>query len=183
MNAKSLPQCPRVLLLVDFINPLDFPGAKELGTGALDAARAARKLRGDLSEAGVPVIYANDNFGSWRSDFNSLVRQLQEGSGISADIAHLLAPRPDDLTVLKPRHSAFFGSPLEILLDLMHVEELTITGLATDICVQMTAMDAFLRDYRIKVPANCTAAESLERKQVALGYMREILRCDIAPSA
>jgi nicotinamidase-related amidase len=171
------------LLLVDFINPLDFPGAEELAPGALEAARATLKLRSAMDEAGVPVIYANDNFGSWRSDFNSLVEQLQEGSGIAAEIAHLLQPRPDDLTVLKPRHSAFFGSPLEILLDLMNVEELIITGLATDICVQMTAADAFLRDYRSKVPADCTAAESQERRQVALHYMRDILKCDIAPMA
>lgn len=171
------------MLLVDFINPLDFPGAEDLSAGALDAAKAALTLRKAMDEAGVPVIYANDNFGSWRSDFNSLVRQLQEGSGTAAEIARMLQPRPDDLTVLKPRHSAFFGSPLEILLDLMNVEELVITGLATDICVQMTAADAFLRDYKIMVPANCTAAESQQRRQAALDYMRDILKCEVSPWA
>lgn len=181
MDSKRLPRSRRALLLVDFINPLDFPGAEDLSAGALDAARAAVQLRQAMDDSGVPVIYANDNFGSWRSDFNSLVKQLQEGSGIAAQIAHLLQPRPDDLTVLKPRHSAFFGSPLEILLDLMGAEELVIIGLSTDICVQMTAADAFLRDYTIMVPANCTAAESQQRKQAALDYMQTILKCDVAP--
>ena len=181
MNAQSLPRSPRALLLVDFINPLDFPGAQDLAPGALQAAAATLALRRQLEAEGTPVIYANDNFGSWRSDFNSLVRQLRESEGTAAEIANMLQPGREDLTVLKPRHSAFFGSPLEILLDLMGVNELVITGLSTDICVKMTAMDAFLRDYRIRVPANCTAAETLGRKDDALGYMREILRCDIDP--
>lgn len=181
MNVQSLPQSRRALLLVDFINPLDFPGAESLGPAALEAAAATRKLRDRLAAEGTPVIYANDNFGSWRSDFNALVRQLRGGAGLPRQIADLLLPRPEDLTVLKPRHSAFFGSPLEILLDLMGVQELVITGLATDICVKMTAMDAFLRDYRIQVPSNCTAAECGQRKEQALVYMRDILRCDIAP--
>lgn len=181
MNAQSLPRSTRALLLVDFINPLDFPGAEELGPGALQAAAETLKLRRGMEESGTPVIYANDNFGSWRSDFNSLVRQLRGGGGPAGELAEMLQPASDDLTVLKPRHSAFFGSPLEILLDLMGVNELVITGLSTDICVKMTAMDAFLRDYRIQVPSNCTAAESSQRKDEALIYMRDILRCDIAP--
>jgi nicotinamidase-related amidase len=183
MNAEKLPRSHRALLLVDFINPLDFPGAEDLTPGALQAAEATLKLRRKLEAEGIPVIYANDNFGSWRSDFNSLVRQLRAGEGPARQLADMLQPAPDDLTVLKPRHSAFFGSPLEILLDLMGVNELVITGLATDICVKMTAMDAFLRDYRIQVPANCTAAESPQRQDEALAYMRDILRCDISPMA
>ena len=182
MHAKDLPRCKQALLLVDFINPLDFPGAQELAPEALSAARATALLRRELRSRGVPTIYANDNFGSWHSDFKSMVRQFMAGSGPSARMAKLLKPGQRDLTVLKPRHSAFYGSPLDIILEKMGVETLIIAGVATDICVQLTAAEGFLRGFRMSVPRDCTAAESLEKKNAALAYMHGILKCDVSPS-
>lgn len=182
MDKQALPRHRQALLLVDFINPLDFPGAQALAPGAVAAAEATARLAKTLRARGVPVIYANDNFGSWQSDFNSMVRTLARGCGPSARITRLLRPRPGDLTVLKPMHSAFFGSPLAILLDQMKTRSLVLAGLATDICVQMTAMDGFLRGYRMHVPANCTAAESPAKKRAALAYMRDILKCQVRPA-
>jgi nicotinamidase-related amidase len=103
--------------------------------------------------------------------------------GPPGEIARLLYPQAEDLTILKPRHSAFFASPLELLLAEMRTRELIICGLATDICVQLTAMDAFLREYRVWVPADCNAAESREAKEAALAYMAGILKCDTTPAA
>ena len=57
-----------------------------------------------------------------------------------------------------------------------------ICGLATDICVQLTAIDAFLREYRVWVPADCNAAESLAAKETSLAYMAGILKCDTTPA-
>jgi len=56
-------------------------------------------------------------------------------------------------------------------------------GLATDKCVQLTAMDAFLREFKVWVPADCTAAESDQAKAASLAYMASILKCDTSPSA
>lgn len=181
MNEAALPRSRRALLLVDVINPLDFPGAQDLAPGALKAAAAAAKLARALRAEGVPVIYANDNFGSWRSDFNTMVRKLQRGTGPSARIARLLKPGKGDITVLKPMHSAFFGSPLDLLLDRMGTRSLVIAGLATDICIQMTAADGYLRGLKMHVPADCTAAESAARKQASLVYMSDILKCNVRP--
>lgn len=69
MGEAELPRSRRALLLIDFINPLDFPEADELAGPALLAARAARQLASAARARGIPVIYANDNFGRWRSDF------------------------------------------------------------------------------------------------------------------
>ncbi|TWO72891.1 cysteine hydrolase [Caenimonas sedimenti] len=181
MVDSDLPKSRRVLLLVDFINPLDFPGAEDLAAPALEAAQATARLARAARGAGLPVLYANDNFGVWRSDFTSMVRQLERRGGTAAQIVKLLRPKKGDLTILKPMHSAFFGSPLEIVLDKMGARSLVIAGLATDICVQLTAGDALLRGYRTAVPADCTAAESEVKKATALAYMREILKCDVRP--
>ena len=183
MAAPKLPRSEKVLLLVDFINPLDFPGGESLAPAALIAARATAELKGRLAKDGVPTIYANDNYGVWQSDFHSLVSSCLGMEGPAGEIARLLYPQAGDITILKPRHSAFFGSPLELLLDEMDARELVICGLATDICVQFTAMDAFLREYRIWVPSDCTAAESTAAWKNSVSYMSAILRCDVRPAA
>jgi nicotinamidase-related amidase len=98
--------------------------------------------------------------------------------GAPAEIARLVYPQAGDLTILKPRHSAFYASPLELLLAEMETRELVICGLATDMCVQLTAGDAFLREFDTWVPADCTAAESTAAKTASLDYMASVLKCD-----
>jgi nicotinamidase-related amidase len=183
LGAARLPPSERVLLLVDFINPFNFPGAERLAPAAVEAARATAGLKERLATEGVTTIYANDNYGVWQSDFHTLVSACLGMNGPPGEIARLLYPQAGDLTILKPRHSAFFASPLELLLTEMESSELIICGLATDICVQLTAMDAFLREYRIWVPSDCNAAESTHAKHMALAYMASVLKCEIAPSA
>lgn len=182
LAAPKLPRSRLVLVLVDFINPLDFPGGEKLAAPAVAAAQATAELKAKLTRRGVPTIYANDNYGTWQSDFHSLVSSCLGMEGPAGEIARLLYPQASDLTVLKPRHSAFYGSPLELLLAEIEARELVICGLATDICVQFTAMDAFLREFRIRVPADCTAAESPQAWKTSLAYMEEILRCDVRPA-
>jgi nicotinamidase-related amidase len=182
LRPARLPPHRRVLLLVDFINPLDFPGAEKLAPAALEAARACADLKKRLADEGTIAIYANDNYGTWQSDFHSLVSTCLGMEGPAGEITRLLYPQAEDLTILKPRHSAFYASPLELLLKEMQAQELVICGLATDMCVQLTAGDAFLREYQVWVPADCTAAESEEMKQASLDYMASVLKCDVRPS-
>ena len=178
----QVPRSRRVLILIDFINPLDFPGAEKLSATALQAARATVRLRDRLDREGVAVIYANDNYGVWQSDFHSLVAHCVGRDDISGKIARLLSPRATDITLLKPRHSAFYGSPLELLLKEMGAEELVLCGVAADICVQLTAADAFLRGFQVWVPADCIASETPQAKAAAVKYMAGILRCDVRGS-
>ena len=182
LHAQRLPESQRILLLVDFINPLDFPGAEKLAAPALKAARAAAALKQRLKAEGVVVLYANDNFGHWQSDFRKLVTDCLGRTGESAEIARLLQPQDDDLTVLKPRHSAFYASPLELLLAEMNTHEIVLCGLAADMCVQMTAADAFLREYRVWAPQDCTAAETDRAHRNAIEYMESVLKCDVRAS-
>lgn len=182
MRAVRLPKSQRVLLLVDFITALDFPGAEKLAGPALDAARATAGLKDRLRQEGVAAIYANDNYGVWQSDFHSLVSSCLGRPGEAGEIARLLYPQADDITILKPRHSAFYASPLELLLAEMDTREVVICGLATDMCVQLTAADAFLREYRVWVPSDCTAAQSEEARSTSLHYMATVLKCDVRPS-
>lgn len=179
---QVLPQCEQALLIVDFITPLNFDGAEHLAPDAVAAARALGSLRQRMVQAGVPVVYANDNYGLWQSNFRAMVAYCLRQPGEVGEITRMIAPGPQDIAILKPRHSAFYGTPLELLLDQMKVERLVLAGLSTDMCVQMTAMDAYVRSYPTWVPADCTAAASPDAKDQALRYMAEVLKCDVRPS-
>jgi nicotinamidase-related amidase len=182
-ESRPLEESHRVLLLVDFINPLQFPEAGALSDAAVQAARQTAALKTRLAAKGVKSIYANDNYGIWQSEFRDVLDYCRHACGPAQQLADLLAPADDDFTVLKPRHSAFFATPLELLLQQMKTRELIVVGLATDICVQITAMDAFLRGFEVTVPHDCTAAESPQRHEASLQHMRTALQVDVVDSA
>ena len=167
------------LLLIDFMNPLDFDGADALAPHAVEAAKRAQALRERMRGDGAPIIYANDNFGRWESDFDAVVESCIARGGASAEMATLLAPQKGDRSVLKPRHSAFFGTPLEFLLDELDVDRLVLTGLAADSCIMFTAHDAYLRGYRVIIASDAVASERSESTERALQQMRTSLKARV----
>lgn len=183
IRTPSLPPSPTVLVLVDFINPLDFDGAQSLAQPALDAARATAALRRRAARDGVQTIYANDNYGVWRSDFKAVWARCNAMRGAPAQIARLLKPRRTDLTILKPRHSAFYSTPLDLLLRQLRCRKLIVAGLAADNCVLFTAMDGYLHGYSLWVPQDCVAAESEDAKASALEHMRRVLKASVRSGA
>ncbi|WP_293188583.1 isochorismatase family cysteine hydrolase [Ottowia sp.] len=96
---------------------------------------------------------------------------MQGAAGHPGRIAALLEPMEGDLTILKPLHSAFHSTPLAHLPRQLKARELIVAGLATDMCVHLTAMDAYMRGYRLWVPRDCTAAESDAARDAALRQM------------
>jgi nicotinamidase-related amidase len=159
------------LLLIDFFNPLDFPGANRLAPFALAAARNVAQLRRRARAAGWPTVIANDHFGQWQSNFAQLAKACLDRGGASEAIARLLWPTADDIIVLKPRHSAFYGTPLEFLLAERSITRLVVTGIATDSCVLFSAVDAYLREFVLWIPGDCSAAKSARWHRRALEQM------------
>jgi nicotinamidase-related amidase len=170
------------LLLIDVINDLEFVGGEKLLTQALPMAAALAKLKARAKTAGIPAIYANDNFGRWRSDFPRLVQYCLGQKIRGKPIVAQLAPDPDDYFVLKPKHSAFYQTNLEILLNYLGVNTLILTGMAADICVLFTANDAYMRDLHLIVPPDCVASQRAEQNQLVLKLMQRVLKAEIKPS-
>jgi nicotinamidase-related amidase len=173
----------RALLLIDFFNPLDFKGGAALARPALRAARNTARLKARLRRARVPSIYANDNFGQWASDFSTLVATCRELDGAPGAMARLLAPQEGDLAILKPRHSAFFGTPLEFLLEELNVRSLVLSGIAADSCISATAHDAHIRKFELWVPRDCTAAEKPAFARAALSQLARMTDASTKPAA
>ncbi|MET1115496.1 MAG: isochorismatase family cysteine hydrolase [Comamonas sp.] len=179
LKQTALPHSPEVLLLVDVINPLDFPTARDILPSAMEAAQAIAHLKARYARQGHSSIYANDNYGTWHSEFRDILAACCELEGERGEMARLLSPAPQDLVILKPQHSAFHSTPLQHLLGKMKAEKLTIVGLAADMCVMLTATDARMQGYKVWVPKDCTAAESVLRKDNALQQLREVFKCSV----
>ena len=171
-----------VLLLVDVINDFDFPRSRDLLRFALPAARRIVALKKRLRARGVPAIYVNDNFGRWQSDFKKQVERCVSDESIGAPVARLLIPSENDYFVLKPKHSAFFSTSLDVLLNYLGARKLIVTGFAGDICVLFTANDAYMRDYELVVPSDCVASETARANRNACQQMKRFLRADVRPS-
>ena len=87
------------LLLIDIINDFDFPEADQLLQYARPMARNLLRLKRRAQKAGVPVIYVNDNFGRWKSDFRRTVEHCaRQGRGRDIPDSFLPRSRPFSVT-------------------------------------------------------------------------------------
>jgi nicotinamidase-related amidase len=170
------------LLIIDMINPMTFEGADQMLPAVSSAAERIAGLKKRLKAARLPVLYVNDNFGKWQSDFHKLVHRCLEGTCRGKPIAQLLHPQDDDYFVLKPKHSGFYATPLELLLQFLGAQQLICTGIAANSCVLYTAADAHMREFDLIVPADCVASRSSEENRIALQHMNRMFKADIRPS-
>jgi nicotinamidase-related amidase len=130
----------------------------------------------------IPSIYVNDNFGRWQSDFQTLVRHCLDEEVCGKPLATILQPDAEDYFVLKPKHSGFYSTALELLLQALGARILILTGIAGNICVLFTANDAYMREYTLVIPADCVASNTARENKSALHLMQSVLKADIRSS-
>lgn len=171
-----------VLLLIDVINDLEFPEAENMIDDAVEMAKKIVVLKERASELKIPAIYVNDNLGRWQSDFQGVIQHCLNDSVRGEPVAKLLNPDKNDYFILKPKHSGFFSSSLDILLQYLEAKTLIITGIAGNICVLFTANDAYMRDFQLFVPSDCVCSNTPAENDFALRQMEKILKVNIAAS-
>ena len=170
------------LLLIDVINDFEFPRGEELFAQAAALAPRIRELKRRTSAEGIPAIYVNDNFGRWQSKFDEIVRHCLEEDVRGRPFVQELVPDECDYFVLKPKHSGFYQTPLEVLLKHLGAERLILTGVSTNSCVLFTANDAYMRDLQLMVPQDCVAACKAEEHDFAMEQMKSMLKAEIKAS-
>ena len=171
------------LLVVDMVSSWDFPDAGALAPAALAIAPRIGAIERRCRSVGVPVVFVNDNRGRWRSEFRELVRASIAESTTGAAIAEQLQPGDDDYSVLKPKHSAFYATPLDLLLRHLRVGRLVVTGVASDQCIVISAAEARMRDYDVVVPRDCIADQTPARTARALRHLADAHGIETTPSA
>ena len=170
------------MLLVDVVNHFEFPDGDRLLRNALPIVAALARLKERARTAGVPVIYVNDNFGQWQSDAGKLLAYCLRSECPARDFVGPIQPDSEDYCVLKPMHSAFYQTPLDVLLRHLNVSSLVLAGLATNSCILCTAHDAKMRDYDLTVVSDCCAARTLKEHQQALEHIRHMADARIVNS-
>jgi nicotinamidase-related amidase len=170
------------LLLIDVINDFEFSGGDALLKLALPVGKNIAHLKRQAKAAGIPAIYVNDNFGRWQSDFRKIVSHCRNDKTKGKPFVELLLPEEDDYFVLKPKHSGFYSTTLDLLLKHLTATNLILTGIAGNNCVLFTANDAYMRDFKLFIPSDCVVSLTEEENRYALMQMEKVLKADINTS-
>ena len=178
----TLPASGTALLLIDVINDLAFDGSDALVAQAEPMAIRLSTLKRRTTAAGIPAIYINDNFGQWRSDFRKTVAHCTSASSPGRRVSRRLRPTARDYFVLKPKHSGFFGTTLDTLLETLRIRRVILTGIAGNICVLFTANDAHMRELKIFAPADCIVSNTAADNDYALRQIQVVLKGNVSAS-
>jgi nicotinamidase-related amidase len=181
-RTTSIPVQGTALLLIDVINDLAFEGSHRLLEQAEPMAARLAALKARATKAGVPAIYVNDNFGQWRSDFRSTVAHCSSPAAPGHRVSRRLKPKASDYFVLKPKHSGFYDTTLETLLDSLGIRRVIVTGMAGNICVLFTANDAYMRGHAVIAPPDCIVSNTVEDNAHALRQIELVLKGRLIPS-
>jgi nicotinamidase-related amidase len=182
MRQVTLPARGTALLLIDVINDLAFAGSEALIDQAEPMALRMAALKRRAVHAGIPVIYVNDNFGQWRSDFRHTVTHCMANSSPGRVVSRRLRPTTRDYFVLKPKHSGFYDTTLDTLLVDLRIKRLILVGIAGNICVLFTANDAYMRGFRLYVPEDCIVSNTPEDNAYALRQIENVMKGHTFPS-
>jgi nicotinamidase-related amidase len=178
----SVPVAGTALLLIDVVNDLAFDGSDAIVAQAEAMADPLARLKRRATGAGVPTIYINDNFGRWRSDFRRTVAHCTARSSPGHRVSARLRPTARDYFVLKPKHSGFFDTTLDTLLETLRIRRVILTGIAGNICVLFTANDAYMREYKIFAPADCIVSNTAADNDHALRQIKMVLKGNVTSS-
>ncbi|MBV8783354.1 MAG: cysteine hydrolase [Gammaproteobacteria bacterium] len=173
MHGSVPDRATSALLVLDMFSDFSFPGGARAARLALPVARRIASLKARLARRKVPCLYVNDNLGRWRSDFPALLRRAAAARG--APLVRLLRPQERDYCILKPKHSGFFDTPLDTILEALRVRRLILCGTMTPQCILFTATDAYVRDYELVVPSDCVLSLTRREQQLALYFLRSVL--------
>jgi nicotinamidase-related amidase len=181
LHGSAPDQHPDALLIIDLISDFEFPDGDRLQRNSKPLIEPLLRLKTRAHAAGVPVIYVNDNRGRWQSDRSSFVAHCMNPKSKGHEIAAALCPERRDYFVFKPKHSAFFATPLDALLKHLGTQRLVLTGVTVEQCILMTAVEAYLRDMEVAVVHDCVAG--LRQRDASERYIEAILHGVLAASS
>ncbi len=162
------------LVLIDVVSHFEFPDGDKILGNALPIAPRLARLKQRARAAHVPVIYVNDNFGQWRSDASKLLAYCLRPGCAGKAFVETIRPDQHDYSVLKPMHSAFYQTPLDLLLRHLGASSLILAGLTTNSCILCTAHEANMRDFNVTVVSDCCAARTTREHKEAIENIREM---------
>jgi len=166
------------LVLVDVLADFGHRNGEALLAAFREAAPTLGAAIASARAAGIPVIYANDDFGTWAGDRGRVLAEARRRCP-EPELIDAVAPQPGDPFLCKPRYSAFDHTPLELVLREREVERVLLGGMSTEGCVAQTAIDARELGFKITVLADACASPHERLEQVALTYLEEVVGAQV----
>jgi nicotinamidase-related amidase len=173
--ARPMPR--RALVVIDMINTYEHEDGELLVESAGKAVPVIARLLERARESGTPVIYVNDNFGQWRSDLRALVDNAVKSE--HGSLVEPIVPDEDAMFVVKARHSIFYETPFGYLLRQEGIEEIVLTGQATEQCILYSALDAHIRHIPVIVPREAVAHIHEDLAEAALRMMELNMEAEV----
>ncbi len=163
-NLSKIKKDKSVLIIIDCQNdfliegaPIECPGGRELYPSILKAREWAHKNN-------IPVIYTKEEHRKERIDFGQELERSEPihclAGSPGVEIVSELEPTESDYVMVKRRYSSFYLTDLEIMLRGLKRDTVIIAGVATNVCVYATALDAQQRDMQAVVLSDCVAGTS-----------------------
>ncbi len=168
---------PAALMVVDMLNPYDHEDADLLKESVAGILPAVCSLIDDAREAGVPVIYVNDNQNDWSAGREQIVEKALDGT--APDLVRPIAPPAGTPFVVKARHSIFYQTQLEYMLRQEEIGQLVLAGQVTEQCILYSALDGYVRHFEIVVPSDCVACIHPGLADAALEMMGVNMRAHV----
>jgi nicotinamidase-related amidase len=174
-------RAPSALVVIDMITTYDFPDADAVARHAPEAVENIARLLDRARDEGVQVIYVNDNHGDWNSSHEELLEKAMAGK--HPELIEPIAPKEGDAFVIKARHSIFYSTPLEYLLATQGLGRVVMTGQVTEQCVLYSALDAYVRNFRVAVVRDAVAHIDADLAEAALLMMERNMNADLETTA
>ncbi|WP_170005872.1 isochorismatase family cysteine hydrolase [Bacillus fonticola] len=168
------------LLLIDLLNDCQFQHGETLASKAKALVPNILACKQYFYQHNWPVVYINDHYELWQADYDKILAHCQ--NELTKDWISQYRPTEKDEFLIKPRHSAFFGTALHTFLHERGVNTVWLAGLAGNICVLFTANDAYMRDFSLVVPQDASASVSENDQAYALTMMQNVLKARVAPT-
>ena len=164
------------LIVVDMVNAYEHPDADKLVRSVEKVLPTIEDLiaRSDLT------VYVNDNFGHWRSNRDALIKNAVDGE--YGRLVEPIKPDDDSIFVVKARHSIFYQTPLEYLLNQEDAGTLILVGQVTEQCILYSALDAYIRRFKVRVPRDAVAHIHADLADAALRMMELNMGVDVSPA-
>jgi nicotinamidase-related amidase len=165
------------LIVVDMLNSYEHEDADELTKSVETVVEPLSELIERADRDGTEIIYVNDNYGDWNSSHEELVTKAYDGA--HPELVEPIVPREGDAFVIKARHSIFYSTPLEYLLATQGHGRVVLTGQVTEQCILYSALDAYVRNFRVAVVEDAVAHIDDELAKASLRMMERNMRADI----
>lgn len=169
----------KALLVIDMLKDFIYEGGVlETGDVGREIVPFIKEKIAEYRKEGYPIIYICDNHEVDDKEFLMFPKHSLAGTE-GSEIIDELEPEKEDKIIKKRRYSGFFGTDLDLYLREKGINQLSLVGVNTNICVLYTAADARNINYQVQVYKDGVASFNPNAHKFALEEIESTLGCKV----